>query len=351
MSKKIRSFFVGVFIIGLLSACQSSTVTTQASESPNTNFRGGFSGTLSPSGRETRMAQVTSGTFQSPNGTLPADGAGFPGGFGATPQPGTSSTQEIVTPTPTLQDTPTMMVDPTATIDLAISGAEIGAQAYFDALNAQDFSSASKLVSAQSLLISSITAGDAYDSLVKQAGSGATWSNLTVIGAQVFQDRTALVSVSYTLGSIDPTNKATVETQVNETWAMHLEGGKWLFNWNNIIDTKSLDVDAKTNGGITVKPLSLIRYTDHISLEMLVQNVSGKDITFGNSTQTLATFYFGSTSQDAVSKKTYFTNNTTTLDYTIDVTGLFTTYPDQVDIIKYPAYPNYAPMFTFNLGG
>jgi hypothetical protein len=318
MDKKIRTFFAGLVLVVFLTACQSTN-----SASINTG-----------SGSSTMMPPI--GTQMAPAQTQVAGGA-------------VNQASSQVTETATAEVLATETV--TSTV-ITVSETDDAVQAvkdYFSVLESQDFTSASKMISAHSLRISSMTSGDVLVELKKESANGTTWSDLEVTGSEIFDDNTVLVYVSYQLGSVDSTTQEIKQTQVDEIWAVRSEGSKWMINWENIIDVKSLDVTIQDQSGLTIKPTKMIRYTDKIRLVMLAQNTTGKDVYMGYSTQILATFYFGTESVDAVKVLTVLSNNQTYNDYAIDVAGLFDTYPDSVEIIKYVDYPQYAPWFTFTL--
>jgi hypothetical protein len=317
MEKKKRIWVIGWVLVVLLAGCQAPARFSQGTLNNST------SGVTPASGLKVSPSEMVAATTQA---------AG-------------------ILATPTVEPDAQQTLTPTVTTDPAIQGAIQGAQAYFAALESRDFSGGANLVSAHSLKVMDLTNGDVVDLLTNQSLAGSAWSDLEIGEVQRFDSKTVLIPVTYTLGSVDPASQEEVQTKVKETWAMRLEGGKWMFNWDHLIDTKYLDVEPQTNGGITAEPKIMVRYTDRISLGLMVQNVSGKDVYFGYATQTLATFYFGIENVDAANVMTVIQNNQTTLNYTIDVYGLFNTYPVSVEIIKYPAYPDYSPMFTFTLAG
>jgi hypothetical protein len=317
MDKKFRTFIAGLVLVIFLAACQSTataSITTGANSS----------------------------TMMPPMGTPMAPGQTQVGGA-------VNQARVQVTETATAEALPTDPATPTVATTSETEDAVQAVQDYFGALESQDFTTASKMISAHSLKISSMTTGDVLAELKKKSANGMTWSNLEITGSERFDANTVLVNVSYTIGSVDSTTQEISQTQVDEIWAVRSEGSQWLVNRDNIIDVKSLDVAIQDQSGLSIQPTKMIRYTDKIRLVMLAQNTTGKDVYMGYSTQILATFYFGTESVDAVNVLTVLSNNRTYTAYSIDVAGLYDTYPDSVEIIKYVDYPQYAPWFTFTL--
>ncbi len=297
MEKKTRTLLVGFLVVVLLAACQSASGAPQGT------------GQFGPS--SDMQTQIASNPDMQ---TQIASGGGFGRGQQATATP----TQE---PTATSTPQPTATVSPTAPAVQA-------ARDYFTALENGDPATASKLVSAFSRTLFKMTAGDVADALTQQKLAGTTWSDLQVEDSQVFTDNTVLVHVVYQLTSKDAKTGEAVQTQVDELWPFRLEGSQWLYNWKDVIDYHTLDFNTKYTSGLSVTPLQVIRYSDRISLTVLAQNMSSdQTIVIGGSSQTLATFYFGDQSVDATAAQYIFEPLRSYSDVTIDVAGLYTSYP------------------------
>ena len=254
-----------------------------------------------------------------------------------------------VTPIPAPTLTATSDVTATPTKDPSLQAAETTVENYFTDLKSGDFSGASQLVSDFSLMVNSMTAGDVASALTQQSLDGTVWSGLQIKDSQVFDDKTVLVHVVYQLASVDAKTGKNNTAAQDELWPVRLENGKWLYNWTNVIDFKTLGLDYKQTDGLTIAPLQITRYTDKLRLSVMAQNSTNDPIIIGQTNQILATFHFGDQSVDATDTRYYFDRLRTYENVNIDVPGLFTSYPDSVDIVKYKDY-NVAPWFTFNLG-
>lgn len=316
--KTARVLLLGLLIVTLLSACQA------VGGSALTGISSSSAGQLVPSSQmQTQMA--SGGAF------------------------GTGQAAQLATATPTAEPTQAATPLPTATTVSQTAAAEQAAQAYFTALQQGDFSSASKLVSAFSLLADEITAGDVADTLAQEKTNGAAWSGMQIEGSQVFDDKTVLVHVTYQLASKDAKTGEIVTTTLDEQWPFRLEQNKWLYNWKNIIDFKTLSSEAKLVNGLTIKPIQLTRYSDKISLTVLAQNGTASPIVIGGKTnQLLGTFTFGSTAVDAQNTRYILDSYRSYTNVMIDVMGLYTSYPDSVQVVKYQN-TTAAPWFTFVL--
>jgi hypothetical protein len=183
--------------------------------------------------------------------------------------------------------------------------------------------------------------------LTKLKSSGWACSNFKIIDSQVWDKKTVIVHVTYSETVQDAEGKPT-ETVKDELWPIRLEAGKWLYNWTNIIDYKTLVANSQQVGGLTMKPMELIRYTDKIRLVLLAQNDTNGAIVIGTANQILATFHFGSKSVNAVQTKYLFDAHRSYMDVYIDVIGLYKEFPDSVEIVKFTT-TTAAPWYTFGL--
>jgi hypothetical protein len=324
MEKKIRIGMIGIVVVFILAACQAANGATPAANS------GQSAGQFGPNpAMQTQVASNPDMQTQIASGVIPG-----PVRASATPT-------LVPTASPAVEST-TSAVSPTA-------GAVQAAQDYFAALQNGDFTAASKLVSAFSLRTGKLTEGDVADALTQEKSQGAAWSDLQVVDSQVFNDNTILVHVRYQLSSLDAKTSKTVQSEVEEQWPFRLENRKWLYNWTNIIDFKTLSADARLVNGLSVKPLQLTRYSDKIRLTLLAQNGTDQAIVIGQSNQTLAAFHFAEKSVNAENARIYLDAYRSYPSVTIDVKGLFTSYPDSVEMVKYTT-TSAVPWFTFALG-
>jgi hypothetical protein len=282
------------------------------------------------------------GPMGTPNAAMQTQIAsgGSPGGFAG---PGA---QVTATATPTAQPTATPQPTPTVVSQTAL--AEQAAQAYFDAVQKEDYAGASKLVSAFSQLVFKMTASDVAAALTQQAQQGITWSDLQINSSQVFDDHTILVNVTYQQTVVDAKTGAKTTSPVNATWALRIESNQWLVNWDNVIDFETLDFTTKTTAGLAITPLQLTRYTDRIVMTVLAQNYTNETIVIGQTNQILATFHFGNQAVNAVNTRYVFDRLRSYDNVQITVMGLYTSYPDSVEMVKYINY-TVSPWYTFGL--
>jgi hypothetical protein len=239
--------------------------------------------------------------------------------------------------------------------------AEKTVQDYFAALQAGDPKTAAGLLSTFSLTHDGITRGDAADAIQALQLKGVQWSALQVKDSQMFDGKTMLVHVIYQLATPDSKTGKPAASQQDELWPVRLENGVWRYNRGNLIDFHTLDVDAQTKSGLTIKPRSIDRYSDHLSLILLAQNATNDAVVWGLSTQVLATFHFpasvcGASATSCAQQAVEAVNSQIIIDrlrsypgVTIQVKGLFTAYPEKVDLVKYKNFSG-GPLFTFALG-
>lgn len=326
----MRTFFIGAIILVLVSACQSASGSNEGSAARPAS--GQFP---SRSQLQTQIASNPELQTQIASGVRP--GAGF-----AIDQANRADATATQTPFPTNTTAPT----PTAT---SVTNAAVQTvQQYFAALQNSDFAAASKLVSAFSLRTFRMTAGDVIAALTKQKSAGTRWSDLQVVDSQVFDDQTILVKVAYRLTTRDAKTGEDEVTQKEEIWPVRLEYKNWRYNWNNLIDFHTLGFETQTTAGLSMTPLQITRYSDRISLTLLAQNRTNETIVIGTRNQTLATFYFGDQAMDAENTLYVFEPLRSNPNVTIELKGLFTSYPDAVEIVKYNNY-QVAPWYTFGL--
>jgi hypothetical protein len=266
----------------------------------------------------------------------------------ALPQPPTAAPAPSATALPASPLPPTAAVEasPTATPD-ETQPAIAAAQAYFNALQADDYVAASGWISRFSLLPDSLTPADAAAELQAHLADGQRWQDVQVVGAQVFDAKTVLVHVTYTLVSHDvKTGKDTTQA-VDEQWPVRREVSDWRVNRDKLIDYHSLDIPAHTTAGLTLQPKLLLRYTDRMRLVFLAQNGTNEAIVLGQPAEVLAAFNFGDQKVEAQSQRLVFDRLRSYTDAAIEIKGLFSAYPDSVEIRRWKAYSE-PPWFTFS---
>ena len=87
-----------------------------------------------------------------------------------------------------------------------------------------------------------------------------------------------------------PRSKTALWITKDELWPMRFENGAWRYNWNNLIDFRTLDARSQTMNGITIMPVQINRFSDRVQLAMLVQNRTNETIVFGQVNEILGTF-------------------------------------------------------------
>jgi hypothetical protein len=252
----------------------------------------------------------------------------------------TAAAQPTATAVPTTQPAETAAVS---------TGAEGTAQAYFTALANGDFESAAAQYSNFSLLAQGLTRSEAARALrSQQQKSAARWSNLQIVETRDWSEQTALVHVRYDLEQTDAQTGKSAATAQDEWWPLRKEAGVWRYNRLNLIDTRTLDVKEQTTNGLTIKPLQLNRYSDHISLITLVQNQTMDAITLGQTNEDLATFTIGGKPVAAQAAQWIFPRLRSDPDVEFVVKGLFDPFPDRV-VIRQWKNLQVPPWFDFEL--
>lgn len=244
---------------------------------------------------------------------------------------GISDANKTLTAVPSATSTrivfPTRRPAATATVTPLPASAtvEVAARTYFAALQKKDFAEAAQNMSDFSLMIAGITRAQAADQLKRQNAGDGAWSSLQVKESQKLDESTILVHVVYQSGS----------TAREEWWPFRLEKEQWLYNWNNLIDFKTLQIDGQTTGGVTLTPTKLVRYSDRIQLFLLMQNRTNDGMYFGHANETLALFQFGNKAVEAEPTRIILARLQSYTDQVIEVKGLFNSYPDSVEIRKW----------------
>lgn len=266
-----------------------------------------------------------------------------------------TSTPPSLPPTLDPSSTPKPTLAASATPTAATAPAEQAANAYFKALESKNYKQAAGLVSDFSLMVFSLTRSEVSDVLNSQAVKGAQWSGFTVTGSQLFAENLVLVHVRFSreCQAADEACKIGLakdagKTAVDEYWPFRLENGRWFYNWNNLVDFKTLDVSDKSLNNLTLKPTRLVRFSDRIELKLLAQNRSNEVIVLGQSNEILATFQFASQVVEASPVQYILEPLRSYPELTLTVAGLYPAYPGSVDIRKWKDY-NVPPWFTFQL--
>jgi hypothetical protein len=244
---------------------------------------------------------------------------------------------------------PSLAPSPTAASADPVQGAEKTIIDYFAALSAGDAKTAANLLSTFSLTHAATTRGDAQAEIKAGLALGEQWSALQIKDAKVFDEKTVLVQVTYQKTSTDGKTGKLTTTPQDELWPVRLESGAWRYNRGNLIDFETLDVKERTLSGVTVKPQEIDRYSDRLSLVLLVQNATQDSVVWGSPSQILATFHWGSQAVQADQKVIVIDRLRSYPAVTIDASGLFATYPDAVDLVQFIHYTG-GPWYTFELG-
>lgn len=270
-------------------------------------------------------------------------GAPLASAFAPTAAPTVVEAEEAPPPTPL----PTLKPRPTATAkpdpaQIAAQDAETAAGAYFAALEAGDPAAAAEQVSTFSLMVFEMTRGDVAAELQRQKAGGAVWSGLETGEVKPFDAQTMLVDVNYEVKTEEG-----AETR-EEVWAVRSESGTWRVNWNNLIDFRTLTVEPQTTNGVTVLPVQMLRFTDRLRLELLVQNRTSQPVVFGQVNEELATFHIGG--QDVIAEKTQVVFNPLRSAHGVplEILGLYEAYPDGVTIRQWKNY-DVKPWYEFDL--
>lgn len=260
--------------------------------------------------------------------------------------PGTTG-QTAATPTtaaPRATNTPRVKptAKPSATAlptDPPFTQENAAAGAYASALQKGDANGAANLLSKFGLMVANLTNGEAISAL-KAAPEMGTLTNFKIVESKKVNDTTTLVHVTFNAGKDAAAH--------DELWPFRLENGAWLYNWGNLIDFHTLTVDPQSTNGITMEPLEMQRYSDHIHLILMGQNHTNEPVVFGQPNEILAKFYFEGKIVEA--EKTYLALDAlrSRLDLGLDIKGYYETYPNKIDIRTWKDY-QVKPWFSFDL--
>lgn len=289
---------------------------------------------------------------------------------GSTEVPGTAESATLQVE-PTQETSVESTVEPVATANLVspaidpeqsmMDQAEQTARAYFQAVEQGKSEEAAAYLSRFSLSVFEMTPDDAVAQLQAQKIAGIQWSDLEIQKVERFDDKTMLVYLSYMeintkaaeatadpAVTLTPTAEAGQPQRVEAIWPIRLEHKDWLFNWNKLIDFKTLSAGSPTVSGITIMPTELRRFTDRIELLMLVQNRNSETIVFGQTNETLGTFKFGDKAVVAEKVRWILNPLRSVDDLILEIKGLYETFPDTIEIRKWNNY-DVDPWFVFQL--
>jgi hypothetical protein len=259
-----------------------------------------------------------------------------------TSKPVTGPTTAAVAPTAEPTAAPTAAPDPT-------QAAVETVKAYFAALAKGDYPSAGGMISNFSLLVDGLSPTDGAAELQAALAGGEAWSDLQVNSAETLDEKTVLVHVSFSHTSKDAASGKLATQTVTETWPVRQEAGGWRYNRGNLVDYRTLDVDAQTTAGLTIQPQQLLRYSDHLRMVFLAQNSTNEPISLGQPSEVEAAFYFGGKAVEMERKWLVFDRLRSYPQAQIELTGWYPSYPEKVEIRRWKNYTT-APWFTFTLG-
>jgi VCBS repeat-containing protein len=259
-----------------------------------------------------------------------------------------TETPSPIPPTPTDLPAPTFTVTPYPTrTPLPGDPLKAAVETYFNALAAQDAAAAANVYSSYSLMVHKVTRDEAAAALQARFAAGERWSGLAVIENRPLDAVTTLVHVTYQVESKDAKTGAAASLKKDEWWPLRDENGQWTYNLDNLIDFRTLETPEQTTAGLTVKPRQITRYSDHMTLTLLVQNQTNDSIVLGQQNEDLATFHFGD--QDVLADKTQliFERLHSYPDTTLVLQGLYEKYPDGVTIRQWKNL-QVAPWYVFD---
>jgi hypothetical protein len=248
----------------------------------------------------------------------------------------TATPKASPTPRPKPTQKPTVTAQPTTA---PFADVEAAASAYAEALKKGDADAAGSMLSRFGLMVASLTNGEATTQLKDSAVLG-TLDKFKIVESKQANPTTVLVHVTYTAGKDAAAH--------DELWPFRQENGKWRYNWANLIDFHTLTVEPQSTNGVTMQPLELQRYSDHIHLILMGQNHTNEPVVFGQVNEILAKFYFEGKVVEA--EKTHLPLDAlrSNLNLGLDIKGYFETYPNKVDIRTWRDY-QVKPWFSFDM--
>lgn len=216
------------------------------------------------------------------------------------------------------------------------------------ALIKKDFNQAANLLSEYSLQLLGLTRQDIVIRYHTLDFKGWRLVDCRLLESKKFDDQTMLVHL------LMKEQTGEQEPQYYDGWqALHLEGGQWLVNWNDVIDALPLAVESQTVSGVTVQPTQLIRFTDKIRLVFNVENANKRAAFWDLAGQKVATFYIADQAVGVrgVNATPFMIDAESS--YTgvyAEVPGLQATYPTGVDLTNW-TWPDAKDLLIPNLEG
>jgi hypothetical protein len=254
----------------------------------------------------------------------------------------------VANPTAVVPPTAEPTVAPTATSDPTQPAVET-AKAYFTALEKGDYQAAGSLISTFSLLVDGLSPTDATAELQAAMAGGEAWADLRVSGAEALDEKTVLVQVRYSHTTKDTVSGKLATQDVSAVWPVRQEAGAWRYNRANLVDYRTLDMEAQTTAGLTIQPQQLLRYSDRLRLVFLAQNGTNEAISLGQPSEVEAAFYFGGKAVEAEKRWLVFDRLRSYPKTEIELSGWYPSYPEKLEIRRWKNYTT-PPWFTFDLG-
>ena len=90
----------------------------------------------------------------------------------------------------------------------------------------------------------------------------ACWASWWITWNSTPYNANDLVHVTYTLTTQDAKTGETSQASMDELWPVMFENNRWLYNRNDLIDFHSLTMDEQTMAGLRVRPVQLARYSN-----------------------------------------------------------------------------------------
>lgn len=262
-------------------------------------------------------------------------------GFGPSETP-VQAMAEQPTPVPSLTPTPRPSPTFTPTSTPPSADAVTALEAYFAALEDGAFDQAAGMLSRFGLSVAALTRGEAQVEMQARYAAGNP-QNFAVQDSRLLNPETALVEVQYALPGEDGSQT------VQESWALRNEEGEWLVNWGGLVDFVTPSLRAQTTAGVTVLPTRLLRYTDRLALEMIVQNRTNDWVYFGQDNEVLATFIFADQTVEAENTRIALAPLRSYKDVRLELKGWYDSYPQQVEIRRWLNY-QVDPWYVFVFG-
>jgi hypothetical protein len=193
------------------------------------------------------------------------------------------------------------------------------------------------MLSQFSLTFAGMTRGEAEEDLRLKASDPAEYE---ILQAEFLAAETAAVDVKVLSAGRSNSHQ--------ETWIFRLENGRWLYNFANLIEVRTLDVEPQTTGGITLVPRRMALFSDHFSLELLAQNRTGEAVVLGQSNEILATFDFAGRKVTNEAVRVILEPLRSYPHVVVEARGEFRSFPLSVEIRTWKDY-QVDPWYRFDL--